>query len=410
MADRTPPFFDRARLAELLERHGADLLLVCSRQNIGYVADYTYYVGQGLPTILEDGREWSMAYVGVPRDPRRDPFMTIQTAEEHIVAFADPWIEDRRVWGPTFRFGHGQGARLSPSSAPEQVMDAVVEALRDLGLAEGVIALETSAMPANMYERLREALPGLRIADPWPILWELRLHKTDDEIARLRRVAEITDAALGDGYAALHDGLTELGLRDVVAAGMASRGADFGWTSVAYGPKGQLVVEPTSLLPVAGEVVRVDLVGTWHGYYSDMSRVGVFGQPPSPEIARAHDAILSANQLLHREAGPGVACSTLYRLASESIAASGYQTLALEAGHGIGRDVGEPPYLTGWDDTVLRPGMVICLEPAVRLAGIGSVNVEDMVVITDNGCESLTAFPRDLRVWPSGVPAAGTAT
>ena len=98
MPERTPPFFDRAQLAEMLRLHDADLLLVCSKQNVGYVADYTYYVGQGLPTILEDGREWSMAFAGIPRDLTRPPFMTAQTAEEHLVAFADPWIEDRRIW------------------------------------------------------------------------------------------------------------------------------------------------------------------------------------------------------------------------------------------------------------------------------------------------------------------------
>ena len=288
------------------------------------------------------------------------------------------------------------------------MIKAVVDAIRDLGLDHGVIALETSAMPASMYERLREELPALRFTDPWPILWELRLRKKAEEISRLRNVAAITDAAIEDGYRALTGELSELALRDIVAAGMASRGADFGWTSVAYGPKGQLVIEPTSRRPELGEVVRVDLVGTYRGYYSDMSRVGVFGQAPSAKIAHAHDAILSANRLLHQEAGPGVACSTLYRVASDSIAAAGYETLALEAGHGIGRDVGEPPYLTAWDETILERGMVICLEPAIRLAGVGSVNIEDMVVITDDGCESLTKTPRDLLIWPSGVLAPAT--
>ena len=69
---------------------GADLLLACSRQNVGYLSDYVYYVGQGLPTILEDGREWSLACVGIPRDPALAAFLTVQTAEEHLVAMADP--------------------------------------------------------------------------------------------------------------------------------------------------------------------------------------------------------------------------------------------------------------------------------------------------------------------------------
>ena len=73
--------------------------------------------------------------------------------------------------------------------------------------------------------------------------------------------------------------------------------------------------------------------------------------------------------------------------------------LAPQAGHGIGRDVHEPPYLADWDPTVLRPGMVLDLEPAMRVAGVGSVNIEDMVLVTDSGCEVLTQFPRELETF-----------
>lgn len=131
-----------------------------------------------------------------------------------------------------------------------------------------------------------------------------------------------------------------------------------------------------------------------------MSRVGSFGTLRSLEAHRAFDTILKANELLRLETGPGVRCSDLYRMASDLIERHGFHTLALESGHGIGRDVGEPPYLTDWDDTALAPGMVVCLEPAIRVAGVGSVNIEDMVLITENGCEPLTVFPRELVSWP----------
>ena len=73
--------------------------------------------------------------------------------------------------------------------------------------------------------------------------------------------------------------------------------------------------------------------------------------------------------------------------------------LAPYAGHGIGRDVHEPPFLGADDDTLLEPGMVLDFEPTMRVAGVGSVNIEDMVLITDNGCEPLTKFPRELLVF-----------
>jgi Xaa-Pro dipeptidase len=399
MVDRGPPFFQRPRLSALLDRHGAELLLVCSRQNVGYLADYTYYVGQGEPTILEDGREWSRAFVGIPRDDRLPAFMTAQIAEEPLIEHADPWISDRRSWGPRWRYSGGAGVERAGADAPDEVVGALVGAIRDRGLQAATIAIELTALPADTYLRVRDALPGATFVDASAVIWALRLVKTDAELDRLRTVASITDAALVAGYEALDAACREEDMRRVLAREMAARGASFGWCSIAFGPKGARNIEPTERLPQPGEIVRVDLVGTYRGYYSDMSRVGAFQRPPIPEAAHAHETILHANAVLRREAGPGVLCSSLYRLASDVIAAAGFHTLALEAGHGIGRDVGEPPYLSDWDETVLEPGMVVCLEPAIRVIGVGSVNIEDMVVITPDGCEPLTRFPRELIVW-----------
>ena len=91
--------------------------------------------------------------------------------------------------------------------------------------------------------------------------------------------------------------------------------------------------------------------------------------------------------------------SEVARIAHATLGGHGYPMLAPQAGHGIGRDVHEPPYLAEWDTTVLGPGMVIDLEPAMRVAGVGSVNIEDMVVITESGCDVLTNYPRELKVF-----------
>jgi Xaa-Pro dipeptidase len=376
------------------------MLLVCSRQNVGYVADYTYYVGQGLPTILEDGRQWSRAYAGLPADPSLGAFITVQHAEEHILAQADPWITDRRAWGPIFQYDAEGAPARQPGLGSQGVVEAVVSALNDRGLESGTIALELSALPADAYIRLREQLPRATFVDAGSILWELRIRKSGEEMRRLRRIAQISDAAIEAGYEALDAAQSEIATRQVMASAVAARGAEFGWTSVAYGPKGTLNIEPTARLPATGEIVRIDLVGSYRGYYSDMSRVGSLGRIESRDARRAHAAILATNARMRQEAGPGVRCSDLYRIAQESLGRRGYRTLAGGSGHGIGRDVGEPPYLTDWDHTVLAPGMVICVEPAIRVPGVGSVNIEDMVVITENGNETLTSFRRDLTSWP----------
>jgi Xaa-Pro aminopeptidase len=403
MPDRDPPF-DYARASALMDEHGVEAVLVCSRANVGYLADYYYYTAQGLPFLLEDGREWSVTFVGVPRDPERGAFITPVTGEEGVVARADPWIADRRVWGPKWAY---VGRESASTTATRDVAVCVAQALLDRGLGEARLALELQALPAARYNRLRELLPRAEFVDVAPILSPLRARKSAEEVRRLRHVAGATDSALRAGYEALHGECSELEFERVMATGLAAAGVAYGWCSIAYGPKGATDVQPSRRLPAAGEIVRVDLVGFYEGYFSDMSRVAAFGATPDADAQRAHEAILHTNALLRRETGPGVRAADLNRLAQQNLADRGYRLLAPYAGHGIGRDVHEPPFLSDWDETVLEPGMVLDLEPTMRVSGVGSVNIEDMVLITDNGCEPLTNFPRELLVFGRVVVPAG---
>ena len=130
-----------------------------------------------------------------------------------------------------------------------------------------------------------------------------------------------------------------------MATALSGNGFRFGWCSVAYGPKGTTLIEPTDRVAAPGEIVRVDLVGFYRGYFSDMSRVCAFARMPSDDSKRAHAAILETNRRLRAETGPGAKASALSRLAHETLQAQGFAMLAAQAGHGIGRDVHEPPYL-----------------------------------------------------------------
>ncbi|TMB97573.1 MAG: aminopeptidase P family protein [Chloroflexi bacterium] len=394
---KSEPPFDRARASALMEEQGVDLIVACSRANVGYLADYTYYVAQGLPYVLEDGRQWSITFVGVPRDSKLEPFITPVSSEHGSISYADPWIGERRFWGPKWTYA-GQ-ASPTAAGAPGDVASCVADAITERGLASGRVAIELEGTPAPRYLRLRELLPKAEFVDAARILDALRIVKTPTEIARLREVARVTDLAIRAGYEALSETPTELQVQSAMARVFVEHGMSFGWCSVAYGPKGVTLIEPTELHPTVGEIVRIDVVGIHHGYYSDMSRVNSFRRRPNDDCLRAHAAILETNSVMRRETGPGVCVADLARIAHETLGSHGYPMLAPQAGHGIGRDVHEPPYLADWDPTVLRPGMVLDLEPAMRVAGVGSVNIEDMVLVTDSGCEVLTQFPRELETF-----------
>jgi Xaa-Pro aminopeptidase len=253
----------------LMDEQSVEALLVCSRANVSYLADYTYYAAQALPFLLEDGREWSLSFVGIPRDPELVALITPVTGEEGIIRHADPWIEDRRLWGPPWAY---VGQATASATAPTDVVEAVATPLRDGGLGAGRIALEMAAVPANRFLRLRELLPDAEFADAATILWALRSIKSAAEIQRLRHVARVTDAAVKEAYAQLDASCREIDFERHLAGALIARGIAYGWCSIAYGPKGATLVQPTERVPAPGEIVRVDLVGIYEGYYSYISR------------------------------------------------------------------------------------------------------------------------------------------
>jgi Xaa-Pro dipeptidase len=267
--DTGKPPFDYDRASSLMQDERVDLLLACSRANVGYLADYTYYVAQGLPYVLEDGREWSITFVGIPCDPGIAAFITPVSSEHGSITHVDPWIADRRFWGPKWTYA-GQSSPTA-DGAPSDVASCVADAIRERGLAEGRIALEIEAVPASRYVRLRELLPKVEFVDAASILRELRIIKQPHEVARLRAVAQATDSALAAAYEALEGAPTETELQTTMARVLVEHGMFFGWCSVAYGPKGVTLIEPTDRHPSPGEIVRIDLVGIHQGYYSDMS-------------------------------------------------------------------------------------------------------------------------------------------
>ncbi|HOG48784.1 MAG TPA: Xaa-Pro peptidase family protein, partial [Anaerolineae bacterium] len=234
------------------------------------------------------------------------------------------------------------------------------------------------------------------------LLWRLRIIKSPEEIRRIRKAAQATDAAVDAAYAACYEGMPELEFQRILKQTMVQEGTDYGWSSVAFGPKGALLVLATEERLKPGEIVRTDACARYQGYISDISRVRVFGQP-SDEARRAHDAIYTANRMLAEAARPGVRCCDLYQIVMAHLKKRGYESLSPQTGHGLGRDAHEPPMLAGWNEMILEPNMIVVFEPTMRVVGVGSVNVEDMVLITESGNEALTTSVRELVC--CGVPA-----
>jgi Xaa-Pro dipeptidase len=148
----------------------------------------------------------------------------------------------------------------------------------------------------------------------------------------------------------------------------------------------------------AGETIVVDCGATVGGYVADITRTFAIGAL-EPELARVYEAVRVANEAGRAAAGPGVPAEEVDRAARAVIEEAGYgEYFFHRTGHGLGLEVHEPPYIVAGNERSLEPGMTFTVEPGVYLPGRGGVRIEDDVVVTSGGAESMTIFSRELAV------------
>ena len=247
---------------------------------------------------------------------------------------------------------------------------------------------------------LQAAAPVLYWTSASPVLARLRARKDRDELDALRRAGAAADASFEAICQVGLAGRTERDVADDLARFLVEFGHDAAdFTIVASGPNGASPHhEPGSRRIAPGDPIVLDFGGSVDGYFSDTTRTVVVGDPP--------DGLEDVFALVHEAQGagveavrPGVAIQEVDRAARAVITAGGFGDRFIHrTGHGIGREIHEPPYAVEGDRTVLEPGMTFSVEPGIYLDGRFGVRIEDIVAVTDDGVERLNRSARELRV------------
>lgn len=390
--------FDYDRASRIMRQESLDLVLAHTPHNVRYLTDYDAYTLGGawlMPFdssfLLEDGKAYYLMFVGIPCDESKGAFMTPVTAEEGCVVYHDPWIKDRRFLGPRFVV-QGRDEQVKTRGDPVAL---VAEVLKEKGLDDASIGLETTYIPAEILKKLREALPRATFRAADPVLWKLRMIKSEEEISRMRKAARATEKALQVAFESARQGITELELVRILHRAALDEGALWAYTEMAFGPKGADSVTPTNRRLQDDEIVRIDAGGWYEGYYCDMSRVAVLGKP-SEKAVRYHAAVLKTNEAVRASIKPGVKCSDLYRVAAETMRSENCTIVIPIVGHGVGRECHEHPFLSETNHAMLESGMEVNVEIAMRVKGVGSINIEDEVLVTKDGNELITTLERGL--------------
>jgi len=262
------------------------------------------------------------------------------------------------------------------------------------------LGIEAESMTVALRDQIAGQVPKLEIVPTAGLVEELRQIKDRDEIERLRRAARIAAKAFGVLRATLRPEKTEIEVTNELEHQMRLFGAKCrGFQSiVGVGPRAALPhAVPTERRVEESDFILVDWGANEGLYISDLTRVLVTGRI-SPKFERIYNVVLKAQTKAIAAIRPGVKAADVDKAARSVIAKAGFgRNFGHGLGHGLGLQVHELPRLSSTSEMVLKPGMVLTVEPGIYLPGWGGVRIEDDVLITRKGHEVLTDVPKKLE-------------
>jgi Xaa-Pro aminopeptidase len=354
----------RDKLRRAVRNTDADGLLVTSYTNVTYLTGFT-----GDDSFLLVRRDGDLIVT--------DPRYTTQLGEECP--------------------GLDLHVRRPGTTMPE----AVTKVLRRAKI--GRLGIEAESMTVSLRDQIADKLPKLEILPTTGLVEELRQVKDKHEVSQIRRAVWLAEKAFGVLRASLRPDKTEKEVADELEYQLRLFGATRSGfpTIVAVGPRAALPhATPGHGRIGSGDLLLIDW-GAEEGFYkSDLTRVLVTGRI-SPKLERIYRVVFTAQRKAIAAVRPGAVAHDVDRAAREVISQAGFgRYFGHGLGHGIGLEVHEAPRLAANSRVVLKPGMVMTVEPGIYLPGWGGVRIEDDVLVTRTGHEVLTKVPRE---WEAAV-------
>jgi len=290
-----------------------------------------------------------------------------------------------------------------PYPEDPQTWQAVIRQTLDcLGLAEESLAALPTAMRFLEMDLLQKAGAKVKIISGEEIFMNMYVQKDKQELAAVRKAIDIAQLALLNTLPQVKPGKTEKEIANSLVVNLLNAGCE---PELPFSPI--VAGGPNSANPHAnpgdrplheGDMLIIDWGARYDGYVSDLTRTFAIGSIPDQfkEIAAI---VLSANEAGRAKIKPGIQAMDVDAAARAVITKAGYGGQFLHrTGHGIGQLPHEDPYISQVSSTILKPGMLFTIEPGIYLSGEGGVRIEDNVVVTDSGVETLSSLPRELVV------------
>lgn len=273
--------------------------------------------------------------------------------------------------------------------------------LEESGNLPGTIGVEEDNLTLSRYHNIKTILPNSTIKNAQELLSTLRVIKTEEEYALLKRAAELADFGVQTGVNTLKEGISELEVIATIEYELKKQGVQamsfstmtlFGdKTASPHGTPGTAKLKK-------GDMVLFDLGVVYEGYCSDITRTVAF-QAITPEQEKIYNTVLNGQLKAIEASTLGTAVGNIDKAAREHIEASGYgKYFNHRIGHGLGLEIHEYPSLHGNNTLPLQKGMCYTIEPGIYVPKTAGVRIEDMIFMTENGPEILTKFPKELQI------------
>lgn len=375
----------RLRLTERLDAGPFDTLVVTSPEAVDYATGYRSVAGQLQATS-------TLAAI----------VTTDRTVLVAPAADTAPALERGVMADDIVPFGRFYFAGDTAASSMSDQNPGFVEALRTAlaAVRTGDIGVEGPA--SGEVSALVGARGNARARDATSWMLQTRAVKLHGEQELLRRAAQLAENGIEEALAAAKIGVSEQELASVVASAMVAGGGVPRFVVVTAGERSAMAdAHPTARQCQPGDLLRFDVGCQLAGYWSDIARTAVVGEPDRVQQSR-YDALLAGVQAEFAHTRPGVTAAEVFNATVDTVEREGFAPYRRHhVGHTIGLSVYEAPIVRPDDHTELAEGMVFSLETPYYEVGWGGMMVEDTGVVTNRGFELFTSIDRSLRVVPT---------
>ena len=359
-----------------MEKAGIDALILTSDEN-------TYYF-TGFRSIVWESKVSILGTLVITKDGSMALATSLNGAK---TARGSCCIEDIRTFGE--------------DGYPSYVK-AIISLLEEKGLTKGRIGFEFGDgqkmhLNYNLTQELFEELKDSHRVEAASLLWEVRCVKSPLEIEKMRKVCEINIQSIQKGFDSLNEGMTEMDLYGVIMSEYYRLGAERALPIGLRAGKERYshINSPPSYRPIMkGDIILVDGGPVYHGYYSDIIRQAVIGKPTDLQ-QEMFDVAREACYKGIEAVKPGRPICEVSKAVEQYIESSKFAEYHVYAnkgtyGHSIGIGVHEFPMLSHKSTMPLRVGMTFAIEPYLYKEEVGSLGIEENILVTENGCEILT--------------------